>query len=305
MIINQKMKKDIHIINKNIGGVSSIVNKLSKKSNILLTSEIKEAIIKIKYGHTIYFHQPKSHLFCLFYSLFFFKKRNNMHCILHEASHYNYKETSIFRFLIGYSIRISTILLLRLMNIKISGVSNFTLNSYFIFNENKVSYLHLFKKEIENLISDKTKKQYETITFWLRKGSLDSAIDSIEKLSQYKKIKNCYVLGDETSVEKLKSYLLGKNINVFKTKCKIPPYEFHEILKKSDFFISPYNKEGFGLSVFEAMAAGCICIAPKAGALPEWLPAENFNIFNSSISLIKISKINKLKALFLLRSSYF
>lgn len=78
-----------------------------------------------------------------------------------------------------------------------------------------------------------------------------------------------YIAGDgpyrETLVQLTSELGLEKQVRFLGSQ-----QDISRLLRQADFFVHmPCWEEGFGLSVIEAMAAGCVCICAASGAMPE------------------------------------
>jgi hypothetical protein len=274
------MYKDIHILNIKKGGVWEIVQRLeSKNATYALTSARTFFMLLRGSYERIYFHQPKSHLFSILILPFF--NRNKIYCVLHETSDYNNlgDMRSIFKSL----ARRIVIKILEISRINFLAVSDFVTSSYGLKRIEKVSYLHLFNMELMAF----TKRIYPMnncnskngCIVWLRLGTSKWTVNIIKQLEKQVKIDLITILGDKTEINILKSMLIFNRIDI--------PYVTPGILHKIDFlnelwtnkwFISGYRKEGFGLSIYEALWMRSICLVPKSGALVEWVPEHNFKV---------------------------
>lgn len=305
--------QNIHFVDKNIGGVGVICSRLSESGDVVHSLSISRIIKEIKKTDScerIYFHQPRSHLYCMIISFMYPAKKKRFSCILHEAADYNKGVTNIFRSTIGFIARTLVISILNRINVNILGVSNYVLGSYGILNGQRISYLHLFKEYAgltskEGMSSDNLLYK-STLTAWIRKGDAHRVIKVINSMESIGLIANVNLFGDNSEV-----LLLKKQIKKTRNYIKINPHpsrlrreDFISELEKSTWFISMFDKEGFGLSVFDAMAAGCICLTSKSGAIIEWLPSENFLVLDKIMSnnqittdcIHAISRLNKTTA---------
>lgn len=304
--------QNIHFINKRIGGVGVICDQLSSNGDRVLDLRLSTILYEITYDSNskIYFHQPRSHLYCLLISLFYPRVRNFFSCVLHEASDYNIHVAKYCRGLVGYYMRRAVVFFLELLNVEILGVSDYVLHSYGIVDGAKISYLSLFKDDISKLIGDQKNNASllcdSTLTIWIRKGDSHRVLEIIRLMFSKKLFNNINLFGDDSEVSLLKRQIEYKfnGININSHPSRITRVEFIRELNKSTWFLSVFDKEGFGLSIFEAMAAGCICLTSKSGAASEWLPPENYTLLDCIMRsrdfdhshINKISNLNKQKA---------
>lgn len=78
-----------------------------------------------------------------------------------------------------------------------------------------------------------------------------------------------YVVGDGECREHMELFIerehLKENVHMLGTRRDIP-----FLLSKANIFIHPaICREGFGITIVEAMASGLVCIVPDSGAMPE------------------------------------
>lgn len=304
--------QDIHFINKRIGGVGVICDRLSVKGDRVIDLGLKNIANEI-IGYPsakLYFHQPRSHLYCLIFLLLYPKARNRFSCVLHEASNYNVGAANYSRALIGFMIRRAVIFLLELLNVEIMGVSDYVLRTYGIFNGRKISYINLFKDDVRRLTDFKRNNTSSlcesTLIIWIRRGDSHRVFQIIQPMKSKNLFNKVSLFGDDIEVALLKQKIGDKlkwvTINSHPTR--ISRMDFIGELEKSTWFLSVFDKEGFGLSIFEAMAAGCVCLTSKSGAASEWLPSENYLLLDCIMQnkdfdhgwINQISNLNKEKA---------
>lgn len=304
--------QNIHFINKRIGGVGIISDRLEFQGEKICELNFLKLIGEIRddSGSTIYFHQPKSHLYCALVSFLYPHRIKNFRAILHEAANYNSGVAHFIRALIGYLGRRTVISFLKFLNVEILGVSDYVLRTYGILSGKRITYLNLFKQDIENIIN-KNKPDFDrlkssTITIWVRSGDGVRVQKILNLMSRGNYFRHVNLLGDKSEVESMKSTIMKTNvpIEINEIAAIISREDFIRKLVESTWFLSMFEKEGFGLSAFEAMAAGCVCLTPRSGAINEWLPAENYILFEKILAgsvidhdlILKTSNINRAKA---------
>ena len=291
----------IHVINSPVGGAWEIVRRLVERGDkyVLTSPECFRLILKSKPEVCFHFHQPKSHLFCLFLTLLGKNSAGKFTCVLHESSGYTGGVASKCRSKCGHALRWIVINALRIFNVEIVGVSKYVLHSYNIFNGKKISYLGLFREDLDAILCGHLLKRPSTLAVvWIRRGDFLRVTQWIEVLNRRSLVSEVYLFGDSVEVGRVKDYLADryKDISIAKCNNRIERSAFLKILAKSTWFISVFDKEGFGLSAFEALCSGCICLLPRAGAIPEWLPACNFHIADCLLETnvdIKLSYLKK------------
>ena len=101
------------------------------------------------------------------------------------------------------------------------------------------------------------------------------------------------LIGEGILEEKVKKYINENNLeNDILLKKRIDFSQMGMWYKKSKYFISGCDREGFGLAALEATACGCIPILPNKGAFPE--------IFLDKKYLYDVNNINKIRFIDLL-----
>lgn len=278
----------IHFVNNPTGGVGAICERLSSRGDCVypLSRRALLKYIKTDTDCEIYFHQPRSHLYCLIFSLFHRKIRSSLVCVLHESSNYNTGATNFIRSTIGTYIRRSVIYLNYILGVRVAGVSAFVLRSYGIHKGDRISYVNLFEKDLNKLIFQNKCHTHHlnesTLTAWVRVGDHDRVTKMIKQLSSNNLVRYVNIFGNESEVGLIKEHLSRDHpsIQIISNPHCLPHELFLAHLDKSTWFLSLFKNEGFGLSVLEALSAGCVCLVPRSGAIPEWLPEENYAIFN-------------------------
>lgn len=112
-----------------------------------------------------------------------------------------------------------------------------------------------------------------------------------------KQIPNAYLIliGDGILEKNVKKYIKLNNLEKdVLLKKKILFQEMGAWYRKSKYFISACETEGFGLAALEAVACGCIPILPNSGAFPE--------IFLDKKYLYDVNNVNKIRFIDLLES---
>jgi glycosyltransferase involved in cell wall biosynthesis len=304
------LKKNIHIAHKIIGGVGEILSRMPN-------SVIQELNLKNLYKafnlpiNEVYFHQPKAHLFAILFKItsILFLKKKKVIIIIHESSNYSNHGNKSIKTQLKYFIRLLNMQLASIIGIKIYAVSNFVANSYKL-KIPQISYTHLFRNEL-------IKKQRMNFVdkagalVWLRPNAADQSINIIRELVK-KNLENKFLLVGN-AIECIKLEILIKNqfksAEVLNEKGVVDKNTFLCYLNNYKWLISTYDKEGFGLTVLEALHFGMIILASKEGALSEIVPPENYEIFDkiknnftdiTTENLKIVSEVNVAKAKFLL-----
>lgn len=79
-----------------------------------------------------------------------------------------------------------------------------------------------------------------------------------------------YILGKLEADNKIRKYVLKKNINHYVSFVGIQRYpEYYKYIKSADIGIIPSISEGFGISILDFMACGKPIIATNIGGIPE------------------------------------
>lgn len=110
-----------------------------------------------------------------------------------------------------------------------------------------------------------------------------------------KQIPNAYLIliGEGILEKKEKKYIIKNNLeNDILLKRRIDFSQMGVWYRKSKYFISACDREGFGLAALEAVACGCIPILPNKGAFPE--------IFLDKKYLYDVNNIDKIRFIDLL-----
>lgn len=93
-----------------------------------------------------------------------------------------------------------------------------------------------------------------------------------EVIRTYSKYISLNIIGEGPNKYLYKQFISKKNLsNYIHLKGWLTPEEVREELNKASIFVFPSRKEGFGLALVEAMAAGLPIIASDTGGIPEIL----------------------------------
>lgn len=228
-------------------------------------------------ARNIFFHQPFSHICCLWYAITIPKMRSKLCCILHEASNYNFGVTSFWRALIGTICRFLVIRFCSLLGVNVRGVSDFVCSTY-LLKPKRISYVHLFRDHLK--YSNHTKSRKEDLAiFWLRRGDGAYALRFIGSLQSKTSLSSVAVLGDafecNSFLSRLRATEFSNKVEVLQLDNKIDEQHFFRLLEVAKWFVSTYPREGFGLSAFQAASFGCVVLSQEKGAVREWLPEIN------------------------------
>ncbi len=100
-------------------------------------------------------------------------------------------------------------------------------------------------------------------------------VEAIEKLPKDVPAFECIIAGEGPYFSELRKSIVEKGLEN-KIKAIGPIRDVPALLETGDIFIHPSVwKEGFGISIAEAMAAGLVCIGSDRGAIPELIRNQN------------------------------
>lgn len=146
-------------------------------------------------------------------------------------------------------------------------------------------------KEKKELLKKKFNIDKDTLTFvWCsqdrKKKGLDMVLETWTELLKKHKNIQLLVIGLSRDVEIQNVNFLGQ----------IPNNKLAELYQASDFYLFPtLCKEGFGLSLVEALKCGCYCIASNNGAVNEVLKGGEYGTLVEKPNLVEewVEEINK------------
>lgn len=303
-------EKKIHIAHKLIGGVGEILSRMP--NSVIQELNFKNLYKAFNLPSTeVHFHQPRAHLFAVLFkiaSILFIKKRKVI-IIIHESSNYSSHGNKTIKTQIKYFLRLLNIRVAIIIGVKVYAVSNFVASSYKL-KVPLISYIHLFRNELIK------KQRIEFLDksgaiVWLRPNVADQSIIIIRELVN-KNLENKFLLvGNEIECDKLEILIKNQfnNAEVLNIKGIVDKNTFLCYLNNYKWLISTYDKEGFGLTVLEALYFGMIILASKEGALSEIVPPENYEILDkiknnftdiTTENLKIVSEVNVAMAKFLL-----
>lgn len=128
---------------------------------------------------------------------------------------------------------------------------------------------------------------------------LPETIPQIAQLSQtnmsFQIVGSCRTLSERTALKRLQTCIrkLGMEQKV-KLLINISREEQRAVLEKAKVYLHPFVPyEAFGISVVEAMAAGCVPIAPDIGGLKEFVPKQlRYSSIEEAAHLVEQSIMN-------------
>lgn len=267
----------LHIAHRKIGGVADVLSRLEMKGDIVrYIEETKVDEIDFNTFDTIYFHQPRAHFLLLSLLIFFKIERKKCVVILHESSNYSFNSLSLKSYFTT-AVRFVVVNLISSV-VDCKSVSRYISNTFFR-QFSLINYCYLYK---DTLDSDEVSvlKKDNVAVLWIRKGDSNKHMTLFESNLKFFLSFTYIVLGDRNEVDLLKRSMLSLGLNYQGLDNKVEFNLFLTFLKRSSIFISLYEKEGFGLSVFFAAYYGNIVFAAKSGAVYNWLPIENYDFMN-------------------------
>lgn len=285
------------------GGVGSILTKLIEKDQSAITVielskynfyDLLFILFKLKCD-AIEFHQPRTFFYSFIYIIFNFSRVYKHSIILHECSYFTLNNTNIIKGIIGTCIRFLLLHINKALGVTVFSVSKFISNSY-IIECPIISYAGLFKNDLKKINLLHFSEKNKSAVIWLRTGYANDSLRLLLNINRKFNINYIYVFGEHSEVIKFKylkkSIFELEAILIFDLPNRVPEKNFHNYLNESIFFISSFDKEGYGLSIFFAMYFGCVVICPKRGGYIDWLPSSNFIDLKSTITLSSLMKIS-------------
>lgn len=288
--------REIHVVHRRIGGVGHIISLLESRGFSVLTLKFASFLdffksLKCVEYECIYFHQPMSHLYCLFLALTRFNHRKKFCCVLHEASNYNLGVTPLYRAALGAFLRFFVVRACILLGVEVRGVSRFVCSSYLI-PPIIIDYTYLFTPALESAQAVETKKALCAV-IWLRRGTGKNSFNFLIQLYAIQQVREIVVLGDEIEcgafLNALRNHPSLCKLILVNQEFRVSESVFLLYLAQSRWFVSFYHREGFGLSAFQAVFFGCVVACEWAGALKEWVPIANLNLAKMVESGIYVS----------------
>lgn len=145
-------------------------------------------------------------------------------------------------------------------------------NNFKIYTKGKVIYNGIAEEFYENVPTRNVEKNFDKIIYIGRLNKVKGVhllIEAVERLVKGNKNVFLTVVGDGEEKEKLEKMIIDYGIEN-NVKFLGRRDDVIDILDKNDIFVYPSTwEEGFGISVVEAMARGCISITFKKGGLVE------------------------------------
>jgi len=227
----------------------------------------------------IEFHQPQALALALLFSIF----RDCSQCSvwLHESSFYSFRFQSL-RLWLSTASRFLIIQILRLRGVRLNPVSSYVSISYCIKPPRNSANL-LLKSYFATLPPSSLKLEHEeyhqkldqrSAILFLRSFHNDARLlASLPRFCANLQVSRLTIIG-ATAAFKLPTDLKCTT----KMVGLLSPDEFRALLRSSFLLVSPFTREGYGLSVFEAMILGNIVFVPHRGSYAETVYADNFEL---------------------------
>jgi len=242
---------------------------------IISDSSLFDFIYTVRGSLVLCFHQPFSFLYAIL-SLFFVKPYQ-IELVLHESAYMSLRVSSPYSFFI-FLFKFFTVHILCIAGCKIKSVSRYVSKTYMLpfVRYPLITYVYSsFSPSHSQSISFQSKPFVATI-FLRPYGNDRKVLQIISSVLKAYHIKYCYIIGSQSQF-----------LNIDGSCLKIYRYPilsrklFLKLLSFSRLFISPFSREGFGLSVMEAMLYGNLVLCSLKGSYSEIVPRENFNLFSN------------------------
>lgn len=125
----------------------------------------------------------------------------------------------------------------------------------------------------------------------VRSKGVDDLINAFSLLTNRYNI-SLDIVGNGIELDSLKRLVDNLNqsskIKFWGSKIDVTPF-----LEEADIFVYPSKSEIFGISIVEAMAFKCICIANNIGGIPEIIKNNQNGLLNNSTSVDELTRILK------------
>lgn len=166
--------------------------------------------------------------------------------------------------------------------------------SKYSFNENKtftINNAYIPPKNLSNISSQMYSAKILSLG---RIEDTSKGVFWLSKLMEYLPPEfTLTIAGDGPDLAELKRKLTQYNERVIFTG-KIPHNEVHNVFSEHDFFIMPSRFEGFGISLLEAMATGCIPVVSNIKGVTDQVISDKNNGFLFPVGNMK-SAAEKIK----------
>ena len=157
--------------------------------------------------------------------------------------------------------------------IKLVSNSNYTrkIINKIAQKESKVIYPPVDIKKFSKLFDNPKKNKIVTLSRFSPEKNIEFAIQAIKSGNfNYELIGNARLESQITLYNDLKNHVDSKNVTI---SCNLSNAEIENSLGSAKVYFHP-SKETFGISVVEAISAGCIPIVPDNSAFPETVPID-------------------------------
>jgi hypothetical protein len=220
------------------------------------------------------FHQPGSFIYALFCVLTMGPKNT---CVwLHECSYYSLR-LSVPLSLLSSIARLLSVWAIYLLGAQLVSVSSYVKKSYFLSGPRVTSITNAGFLCLPTItIPSSQDGTYESIhngvaiVFIRPFANCSTTINKFTTNAANLGVKKIFVVGTHSALPSLSAVNLPVDYLGI-----VQRQSFLDLLLTSFIFVTPFKREGLGLSTLEAMLRGNVIIAPRCGSYVEYIPHVN------------------------------